>query len=76
MCLAVPGCLVERESRDGLLLGTVDFGGVCRSICLETLPEARVGDWLLVHAGIALQKLEPDDAHERRAILAGQADEP
>jgi len=76
MCLAVPGCLVERETREGLLLGTVDFGDVRRSICLETLPEARVGDWLLVHAGIALQKLDPDDAHERRAILAGEAGGP
>jgi hydrogenase assembly chaperone HypC/HupF len=64
MCLAVPGRVRVVEESDGLLLATVDFGGVRKRVCLETLPEAKPGDWILVHAGFGLQIL--DEAGPRR----------
>jgi len=64
MCLAVPGRIGVVEESDGLLLATVDFGGVRKRVCLETLPEAKAGDWILVHAGFALQILDEAAAEE------------
>ncbi len=58
MCLAVPGRVESVEESQGLRLARVDFGGVRKQICLETLPDAAPGDWVLVHAGFALQKLD------------------
>ena len=56
MCLAVPGKLVEiQEAEDAALRrGKVEFGGVRREVCLSFVPEAVVGDYLLVHVGFAL----------------------
>ncbi|MCP5060623.1 MAG: HypC/HybG/HupF family hydrogenase formation chaperone [bacterium] len=64
MCLAVPGQVSEIDSREGLAEAVVDFGGVRKRVCLEGLPEARVGDWVLVHAGFALQQLDEAAAEE------------
>ncbi len=69
MCLAVPGRVGSVHEEAGLRTAVVDFGGVRRRVCLETLPEACVGDWILVHAGFALQRLDPEDAAERRGWL-------
>lgn len=64
MCLAVPGRIRDVEDQEGLRLATVDFGGVRKRVCLETLPEAKTGDWILVHAGFALQVLDERAAEE------------
>ncbi len=68
MCLAVPGKLIEvKESADavnGLGSGIVDFQGTRISANLIFTPDARVGDWVLVHAGFAIQKLTESDALE------------
>jgi hydrogenase expression/formation protein HypC len=69
MCLAVPGELVSVEPRDGLRFGRVDFGGVRREVCLEALPDARPGDWVLVHVGFALQRLDREAAEATLADL-------
>jgi hydrogenase expression/formation protein HypC len=68
MCLAVPGRVLERRERDGLRFAQVDFGGIRKEICLETAPEARPGDWVLVHVGFALRVL--DEAAAREVFLA------
>ena len=62
MCLAVAGELVSvREHADPLWrMGDVCFGGVLRQVSLACVPEARVGDQLLVHVGVALTVLEPE----------------
>lgn len=72
MCLAVPGELVSIEPHpDPLWLqGEVSFAGVLRQVSLACVPEARVGDQLLVHAGIALTVLERDDAELMRQAAA------
>ena len=64
MCLAVPGRIRDVEESEGLRLATVDFGGVRQRVCLETLPEAKPGDWILVHAGFGLQILDEAAAEE------------
>ena len=70
MCLAVPGRIEALGESGGLRLARVDFGGVRKQICLETLPEARLGDWVLVHAGFALQVLDAAAAREVARLLA------
>lgn len=64
MCLAVPGELVSIEEHDDPLwrMGEVRFGGAHRQVSLACVPEARLGDQLLVHVGMALTVLEADDS--------------
>ena len=68
MCLAVPGKIVVIDEADksdtGGATGTVDFQGSRMEVSLMMTPEARVGDWVLVHAGFALNTLEEKDALE------------
>jgi len=66
MCLAVPGRLTEVSTSDGLLVGKVSFDGVARRVCLECVPDAAVGDYVLVHVGFALCKI--DEAEARRVF--------
>lgn len=69
MCLGVPGKIVELYERDGLLMGKVDFGGALREACLSYVPEAAVGDYVLIHVGFAINRLSEEEAHETLAIL-------
>ncbi len=64
MCLAVPGCIAEVSIEAGLRVARVDFGGVRKDVCLETLPDAAPGEWILVHAGFALQRIDEAAASE------------
>ena len=64
MCLGVPGRVVEIRTTDGLKMATVEFGGVRQDACLECTPEARVGDYVLVHVGFALSVMNEDEALE------------
>jgi hydrogenase expression/formation protein HypC len=77
MCLAIPGKVVEFHDTDGIRMSKVDFGGVTREACLEYLPEAALGDYVLVHAGFAITKVDPDEAARTLQLLAemGQFDE-
>jgi len=67
MCLAVPARITE--IRDGLL-GLVELGGVVREASFALLPDVAVGDYVLLHAGYALQKLDTADAEETLRLLA------
>ncbi len=62
MCLAVPGKVLDIEDRDGTRMATVDFGGVLKEVCLEYLPDLRVGEYAIVHVGFALQRLDEESA--------------
>lgn len=62
MCLGVPGQILQRLERDGLPMAVVDFGGVRREVCLAYVPQAREGDWVMVHVGFALHLLDPREA--------------
>jgi hydrogenase expression/formation protein HypC len=65
MCLGVPGQVVRVERNDlGMTMGVVKFGGVSKEVCLMYTPEADVGDWVLVHVGFAISKLDEEQAKE------------
>ena len=64
MCLAVPGKIVELYTAGTLRMCKVDFGGVIREACIETIPEARIGDYTIVHAGFALNLMSESEAQE------------
>ena len=69
MCLAIPGKLISIDSTAPLKMGKVDFDGVITDICLEFLPEAKVGDYVLSHVGTALTLLNEEDAMETLEAL-------
>lgn len=70
MCLAVPGKIIEIYDQNSLRMGRIDFGGVIREACLEALPDARVGDYTIVHAGFALNLLSEEEARETLDALS------
>lgn len=69
MCLAVPGKILEIYETNGLLMGRIDFGGVIREACLTYVPEAKVGDYTIIHVGFALNLIDEQDAMETLALL-------
>lgn len=64
MCLGVPGKIVETYREHDLLMAKVDFNGVVRRVCLEHVPEAVPGDYVLVHVGFALSRLDETEARQ------------
>ncbi|MBU0561659.1 MAG: HypC/HybG/HupF family hydrogenase formation chaperone [Bacteroidetes bacterium] len=77
MCLAVPGKIIfiNQDSKE-LRMAKVDFAGVKKDICLEWLPDSKVGDYVLVHVGFALNKIDEEDAIETLRILREMGDLP
>jgi len=69
MCLAIPGRIVEIAQDGVLLMGKVAFGGVTRSVCLEHVKEAVVGDYVLVHVGFALSRIDEVEAQRVFSLL-------
>jgi hydrogenase expression/formation protein HypC len=65
MCLGIPGEILDLHPGPGALhYGTVRFGGAEREVCLEYVPEAGVGDFVIVHVGLALTVVSREDAEE------------
>ncbi len=64
MCLSVPGKLLERSDVGGVLVGKVQFGGIVREVCLDLLPEANAGEYLLVHVGYAISLVDEEEARK------------
>ena len=62
MCLAIPGKVVEFHENDGIRMSKVDFGGITKEACLEYLPEVEIGDYVLVHVGFAISKVDAEEA--------------
>jgi hydrogenase expression/formation protein HypC len=69
MCLAIPGRLVQIEEKDGIRSGRVQFGGITRQACLDFVPEAKVGDYVVVHVGFAISLVDKDEAERTYALL-------
>ena len=69
MCLGVPGKIVEIYQDGNLKMGRVSFDGVLMNVCLETTPEAKVGEYAIVHAGFALSILNEAEAQETLKML-------
>lgn len=62
MCLAIPGKLVSLDTVSTPRMGKVEFGGIQKTICMEWLPDASVGDYVIVHVGFALSKVDEREA--------------
>jgi hydrogenase expression/formation protein HypC len=69
MCLAVPGKIIEIYENNGLLMGKIDFGGVIREACLSYVPEAKIGDYGLIHVGFVLNLISEKEALETLELL-------
>jgi hydrogenase expression/formation protein HypC len=69
VCLAIPGLLLERFDAGGLLMGRVDFNGARRDVCLAHVPEAAVGDYVVVHVGFAISVMDQAEAARTLELL-------
>ena len=69
MCLAVPGKILEIYEKQGLSMAKVDFSGVTREACIEHVPEARVGDYAVIHVGFAISLLSEEEAQQSMDLL-------
>lgn len=69
MCLGIPGKVLETFERDGLPYGRVDFGGIRKEICLAYTPEAVPGEYVLVHVGFAISRLDEAEAEENLRLI-------
>ncbi len=70
MCLGIPGKVVETYRDNDVRMGKVDFGGIFKRVCLEHVPEAKPGDYVLVHVGFALSLLDEEEAGRVFEFLA------
>ena len=69
MCLGVPGKIVEIEENEGLKMAKVDFGGIFREACLDYVPEAKIGDYCVIHVGFAISLVSEEEAMETLELL-------
>jgi hydrogenase expression/formation protein HypC len=70
MCLGIPARIVDRRDDAGLAVGTVDFGGVRREVCLAYVAdEVDVGDYVVVHVGFAIAKVDEEEARRTFEVL-------
>lgn len=70
MCLAVPGKLLECNDNGEIREGRVQFGGIVRRIRLDFVPEAQVGDYVIVHVGFAISRVDAEEAERTYQLLA------
>ena len=77
MCLGIPGEILEVYAQHQLRFAKVRFGGITREVCLECQPDAQVGDFVLVHVGFAIARIDRDEAARAWEVLTelGQTDE-
>jgi hydrogenase expression/formation protein HypC len=73
MCLGIPGKVVETYQEHDLRMGKVAFGGILKRVCLEHVPEAGVDDYVLVHVGFALARIDEDEARRVFDLLGAMS---
>ena len=69
MCLGIPGEIVETRDENGLRVGAVRFAGITRQVCLQYVPDAAVGDFVVVHVGFAISKIDREEAEHSYRVL-------
>ena len=75
MCLGVPGKVVrKRENELGMMMGTVNFGGVKKEVCLAYCPEVEVGEYVIVHVGFAISRVDEEEARQVFKLLEKMGD--
>lgn len=72
MCLGIPGRVTKtwQTEKENLPMARVDFGGVAKEVCLSLMPEVQVDDYVLVHVGFAISRIDEQEAQETFALLA------
>ena len=70
MCLAIPGKIIQLNEKNGVKMSRVDFGGITREACMEYVPDASIGEYVLVHVGFAISKVDADEAARTYQYLA------
>jgi hydrogenase expression/formation protein HypC len=71
MCLGIPGKIISVEENPlGIRMGKVSFGGIVKEVCLAYTPEAQVGDYVVVHVGFAISRLDEEEAQQTLEMLA------
>lgn len=71
MCLAIPGKVIEMHREHDMLMGKAQFGGIAKRVCLEYVPETQLGDYVLVHVGFALARIDEEEAKRVFELLQG-----
>jgi hydrogenase expression/formation protein HypC len=71
MCLAIPGKVVEIETMVEPMMGKVSFGGIVKRICLDWVPEIKLGEYVIVHVGFAISKVNEEEALETIKMFHG-----
>ena len=74
MCLGIPGQVIDLAEVDGVLMGTVDFGGVRKQACLEYVPGVGLGEYVIVHVGFAISRVDEDEAQRTLDVLRAMGD--
>jgi len=74
MCLAIPGKVLEIDRTTQPTMGTVSFAGIQKRVCIEWVPEVKVGDYVLVHVGFALNTIDEQEALETLKLLSEMGD--
>jgi hydrogenase expression/formation protein HypC len=71
VCLGIPGEIVDVHEDEGLRVGRVRFAGITRDVCLDYVPDAVVGEYVLVHVGFAISKIDAEEAARSYRVLEG-----
>jgi hydrogenase expression/formation protein HypC len=71
MCLGIPGKVTSTFREHDVLMGKVDFGGVFKRVCLEHVPLVQIGDYVIVHVGFALSRIDEAEAKQVFEFLDG-----
>jgi hydrogenase expression/formation protein HypC len=69
MCLGIPGKILETTDANGLRMGRVEFGGIARDVCLAYTPEAQAGDYVVVHVGFAISRIDAAEAERTYKLI-------
>lgn len=69
MCLAIPGKILDCTEQGGLRVGRIQFGGIVRQASLDFVPEAQIGDYVMVHVGFAISRVDAEEAQRTYQLL-------
>ena len=74
MCLGIPGKIIEIYESNSLKMAKIDFGGISKEACLAYTPEAKVGQYALIHVGFAISIMNEEEAQETLDLLREMSD--
>ena len=69
MCLAIPGKVIEIDTTVSPIMGKVSFGGIKKEVCLELVPEVKIGNYVIVHVGFAISMMDEEEAQETLKLI-------